>query len=917
MFYVIDEHNVRFSEDRTVLIKAPESLSGTYEIPSSVNCIENNAFSNCINLEKIILSEAITELGKSIFNGCKNLKSIFFNSEIKEIGDYCFAGCESIEELSIPSSVQAIGAKAFCNCKSLKTILIPDNCICDRCTFEQCESLNQINIPRSWENIPYALFYGCISIEHIILPSTIKKIGESAFGGCSALITVDIGDGVVEIEKNAFDRCVNLRQLRFGLNLHKIGDKSFDFCRNLHTIYWDSIECFDFQYTPFSWESEYGTSVAPIKHCYFGHSVKHIPSYLCECLYGLEEIDIPENVETIGEHAFGCCNPIYIYLNKNITPSKLEEIFGAYREIDDEKFSDNIFMYCNRIEEFVVSIHNPYYASKDGNLYNKDFSLLIKIGRKCICSCEHLGKKERHLDISVKQIENFAGMGLDVTHLSIVECADIGKFAFYGCHNMKSVSFCGNTPKYFLSASNTLPLDGLPNSLRINYFAFGDCPKLEEIYWNIEDGNFPVSDSYQIWYWYQGEHLRGKRREYNLDRQISKITIGENISKLPTFFASLINVTELELPINIKEVNGGLPPHLSKLTLIAKGHASHKDPCDDGRNFVYQDGFVLSKDGSTLLRYIGEDEEIIIPSSVVNIADNALSFVSAKKIIFPTNLVEIGKSAFEHSSIESFYAPDSLLSIHERAFKDCYELTTLQLNTSLQNIDYRAFEDCIKLERITIPKTTEYKYDIVKGCSSLQELCISDDSLDLTGLTSLRKLIWDVKGDEDYWKFDKFAKDVRYDGRNTYYDKENSIAHQIETLILTDNVERIPRTFAKCMQITEIDIPQSVKHIGEEAFYYCPRLEKIILHSMDIEFDEDFCHFDKTHIRLYQEFEDCIPTKIFFEGKDVTDLFYKKNKEIVDARCRAEADAADFEQYVRDSYYGAYEGECDPNGDLL
>jgi len=915
MFYVIDEYNVRFSEDRTILIKAPDSLEGEYKVPDSVVAIEKAAFSHCEQLETIVLPPSIQSLGENVFIGCKKLKSVVFTSSITQIGDWCFSECESLEIIDIPLTTEHIGQKTFYNCKSLKKIVIPDNCLCDRCSFEGCESLCDINIPNCWEEIPYSCFYACKGLEHIIIPPSVKKICEAAFANCSALLTVDIGDGVVEIEKNAFDKCENLLQIRFGFNLQKIGDNSFDDCSNLRTVYWDAIECRDFQHTPFEWKNwRGGIDNAPIKHFHFGRSVKRIPSCLCECLDSLEEIEIPDNVEKIGEHAFGRCNPLFIYINKSIR--NLKEIFGAYGGIDDDKFLDNIFIYCDRIEEFVVSIHNPYYASMNGNLYNKDFSKLIRVGRKCIRTYERGRERERSLNISTKQIENFAGIGLDITDLSISGCIDIGEFAFYGCRQLKSVSFCAHTPTRFSPASNALPSDEQPNSLRINYFAFGDCPNLEEIYWDVEDGNFPISGSYQIWGWCCGERCTNRiQREYDFSKQISKITVGKNISKLPTFFTYLLNVTELELPINIKEVKGGLPPHLSKLTLLDKGHAAHEDSCDDGRNFLYKDGFVLSKDGSTLFRYIGEFEEIIIPNSVVNIADNALSFVPAKKIVLPYNLVEIGESAFEHSSIESFCAPDSLLSIHKRAFKDCYGLTALRLNSSLQYIDYEAFKNCIKLERITIPNATEYKDDILKGCSSLQELCIASDNLDLTGLTSLHKVIWDVKGEEECWKFDMFAKEVHYGSGNTYYDKENSIAHKIETLILTDNVERIPRNFAKCMQITEVDIPLSVKHIGEEAFYHCPRLEKIILHSMDIEIDEDFCHFNKTRIQFYREFVDCTPTKIFFDGKDVTDVFNKKNKEIVDERRRAETDAADFEQYVRDSFYGAYEGEWDPNGD--
>ena len=94
-----------FNKEKTKLICAVGSQK-TYDIPSSVTSIEEDAFQYCSSLTSINIPNSVTSIGESAFSGCSSLTSII-----------------------IPSSVTSIGESAFLNCDTLKVALIQSNCI--------------------------------------------------------------------------------------------------------------------------------------------------------------------------------------------------------------------------------------------------------------------------------------------------------------------------------------------------------------------------------------------------------------------------------------------------------------------------------------------------------------------------------------------------------------------------------------------------------------------------------------------------------------------------------------------------------------------------------------------------------------------------------------------------------------------
>lgn len=84
-------------------------------IPSSINTIDNAAFSDCQKLKSVYFMSdgSSVDIGAAAFQNCKALTNIKLPQQTLSIGKNAFSGCTSLMKLTIPESVTEIGASAF------------------------------------------------------------------------------------------------------------------------------------------------------------------------------------------------------------------------------------------------------------------------------------------------------------------------------------------------------------------------------------------------------------------------------------------------------------------------------------------------------------------------------------------------------------------------------------------------------------------------------------------------------------------------------------------------------------------------------------------------------------------------------------------------------------------------------------
>ena len=200
---------VLFNKDKTTLLKCPQAKSGEYTIPSTVNTINDYAFSECSNITSISLPNSITSIGASAFSGCTSLSSpITIPTGEKIIPNNAFANCSALTSVTIPEGVEEIGRNAFSGCTNLKEQILPSSIkkLGIYC-FYNCNNLNSINIPDGITEIPQFAFAGC-ALKTIELPKSVNYIDDNAISNSSSTCNIYVYTlpSAITLTNNAFFR---------------------------------------------------------------------------------------------------------------------------------------------------------------------------------------------------------------------------------------------------------------------------------------------------------------------------------------------------------------------------------------------------------------------------------------------------------------------------------------------------------------------------------------------------------------------------------------------------------------------------------------------------------------------------------------------------------------------------------------
>ena len=404
-------------------------------IPSSVTSIENGAFEGCSNLESIEIPESVTSIGYSAFRECSSLKDITIPEGVTSIGSYAFNECSSLKSINIPSSVTSIGEYAFYRCSSLESITIPSSVTSiENRTFYGCSSLKSINVDinnkkyvsedgilfnkEKTEIINYPA--GKKDIKEYVIPSSVTSIGSEAFEGCNSLESIEIPESVTSIGSYAFRECSSLKSINIPEGVTSIGGYAFSGCSSLKSI--------NIPENVTSIGSSAFEGCSSLESITISSSVTRIGSSAFSGCSSLGSIDIPSSVTSIGSEAFeGCSSLKSINIPEGVT------------SIEDRAFSG-----CSSLESIDIpsSVTSIEYSAFEG--------------------CSSLGSID--IPSSVTSIEYSA---------------------FEGCSSLESIDIPNSVTSIEYSAfegCSSLGSIDIPSSVTsIEYSAFEGCSGLESI----------------------------------------------------------------------------------------------------------------------------------------------------------------------------------------------------------------------------------------------------------------------------------------------------------------------------------------------------------------------------------------------------------------------------------------------------
>ena len=214
-------------------------------IPDNVKTIENCAFENCSAVTEIELGKGLTQLGTSNgyyynpFYNTSSVKKITFNSE-KVPTTPCadtFEYMNNLETVYVPAKSYSQYVERFSSyINNAKFVLLNDDT--DFIIEDGVLKLYQGNdanivIPSDVTEIGSSAFRNNTSIKTVELNSNVEKISDCAFMGCTSLKSVALNNKLTTISYSSFNSCSALKEITIPNSVETIGDYAFYKCTSL------------------------------------------------------------------------------------------------------------------------------------------------------------------------------------------------------------------------------------------------------------------------------------------------------------------------------------------------------------------------------------------------------------------------------------------------------------------------------------------------------------------------------------------------------------------------------------------------------------------------------------------------------------------------------------------------------------
>lgn len=163
-------------------------------IPTSVQEIGSGAFANCAKLNTILVDPRneyfqcingalYNKVGTKLYQVLAGRKGESFTipNSVEDIEKYAFWGCENIKRVYFGKGLTQIPEYAFSNCRGLTDITIPNTAVSiELKAFEDCGNLEEIYIPPSVVSIHETAFDGCGKVKFLFEDGTVAaKYAES------------------------------------------------------------------------------------------------------------------------------------------------------------------------------------------------------------------------------------------------------------------------------------------------------------------------------------------------------------------------------------------------------------------------------------------------------------------------------------------------------------------------------------------------------------------------------------------------------------------------------------------------------------------------------------------------------------------------------------------------------------------
>ena len=286
-------------------------------------------------------------------------------------------------------------------------------------------------------------------------------------------------------------------------------------------------------------------------------------------------------------------------------------------------------------------------------------------------------------------------------------------------------------------------------------------------------------------------------------------------------FEECVSLTSINIPANVSTI-GEDPFHgafdgctsLTKITVDSKN-----------KHFSSYDGVLFNKDKSTLIRCPeGRKGTFNVLYGVKTIDLYAFrDCVNLSKINIPSTVNHIRHRAFYYcTGLTTIDIPSGVTRLDPTTFQYCDNLKIINVSSGLANIVTDTFNDCPSLEEINVSKSNP-------NFSSQDGVLFSKDKSTLVRCPEGKKGTYSVPA-----------------GVTTIGEFAFEYCEKLEKVILPSSLKHIESfAFDLCYGLKEINLPSGLKTIGESAFYVCESMDYFYIpSSVESIADYTFCYYN-------------------------------------------------------------------------